>query len=168
MQLLKLTVLSSLLFAFAISFTSCEKEAEKKKTTLYVKTGLPITFAQEVPLPPVPSSAIGSLDVSYDKVTKILTYKFNWSGLTGPVTVFHIHGLAPTGFGPAGVIQTFVNSAIVPCTPGAPTSCGSYSGTFLADGVKVKEDDILNGLYYVNIHTAANPSGEIKGQIRFQ
>jgi hypothetical protein len=169
MQLLKLTVLSSLLFAFAISFTSCEKDAEKNKVTQYVKSGIVLSGAQETPA--TPSAAQGSLDVSYSKASKTLTYKFIWSGLADTITGIHIHGLAPTGFAAAIVqnILTVKNEALFPFRG------GSYSGFLFADGVKVKEEDLLNHLYYLNIHTkGVNPNGgtygggEIRGQIRFQ
>ncbi|MEK7224254.1 MAG: CHRD domain-containing protein [Bacteroidota bacterium] len=32
----------------------------------------------------------------------------------------------------------------------------------------IKELDLLNGNYYINIHTAAYPGGEIRAQIEFQ
>ena len=124
-----------------------------------------MTGAQENPANN--SAALGSLDVFYTRETRILTYSFRWSGLTGPVTVFHIHGLAPPVYS-APVFQTFVPAAIIPCTPGTSTSCGSYSGTLLIDGVTIKEQDLLNGQYYVNVHTSAFGGGEIRGQIRFQ
>jgi CHRD domain len=167
MKLIKLTALLSSLLLLMLAFTGCEKDAEKAKVRLYSKTGIVMSYAQEKPAGPVPSTATGSLNVSYSKDSKTLTYKFSWSGLTGPVTVFHIHGLAPVGFA-APVVQTFTLSGIIPCTPGGPTTCGSYSGTLLADGVAIKEQDILDGFYYVNIHTSSNPGGEIKGQITFQ
>jgi hypothetical protein len=165
MKLMKLTVLPLLLLMCILAFTSCEKNADKKIQTDFSKSGIVMTGAQETPA--TTSSALGSLDVYYTRETRILTYKFTWAGLTGPVTVFHIHGLAPVGY-QAAVIQTFVTTGITPCSPNGPTSCGTYSGTLLVDGTVIKEQDLLNGLYYVNIHTAANPGGEIRGQIRFQ
>ncbi|MEI9911661.1 MAG: CHRD domain-containing protein [Bacteroidota bacterium] len=162
MQLLKLTVLSSLLLALAVSFTSCEKDSEQDRVINYVKSGIVMTGAQETPA--TPSAAQGSLDVTYSKATKTLTYKFTWSGLADTITGIHIHGLAPTGYAAAIVqnILTTKNEAAFPFRG------GSYSGLFYADGVKVKEEDLLNHFYYLNIHTKTYPSGEIRGQIRFQ
>jgi|CXWL01.1.fsa_nt_gi hypothetical protein len=165
MKLIKLTALSSLFFVFVFGITSCEKNAEKKKTTDYEKKGIVLSGAQETPANP--TTALGTMDVFYTKETRILTYTINWSGLTGAVSAMHIHGLAPSGF-PAGVVQSFTTANIVRCPTTTITSCGSYQGTLLADGVAVKEDDILNGVYYVNIHTATYPGGEIRGQVRFQ
>ena len=52
---------------------------------------------------------------------------------------------------------------------------GTISGTLFIDGVALKEADLLNGLYYMNLHTnGANPNGgtygggEIRAQIEFQ
>jgi hypothetical protein len=164
MQLLKLSVLSLSLFAFVFSFSSCEKESEKKKVTEYVKSGIVMSFAQETPAAvQTPSAAIGSLDVFYSKASKVLQYKATWNGLTGNPTAMHVHGLAPIGYA-AGIVQNILTAPNPTLFPVA----GTYSGFFLVDGVKIKEEDLLNGLYYVNIHTTLNPSGEIRGQIRFQ
>ena len=84
--------------------------------------------------------------------------------------------LPPAGFS-TGVIYNIVagsNALFLPFsnppTNTIPTfgATGKVSGTMLADGVVVKEQDLLNGLYYMNIHTAANGGGEIRAQIEFQ
>jgi CHRD domain len=170
MKLIKLTALSSLLFVFLPGMTSCEKNAEKKKTTDYEKTGIIMSGAQETPV--VPSSALGTMDVFYSKETRTLTYKVTWSGLTDSLSLMHIHGLGPTGFA-AGVVQNIVTAAngIYPQkTNGKYTflKSGTISGSLLVDGVVVKEQDLLNGVYYMNIHTPVYPAGEIRGQITFQ
>lgn len=173
MQLLKLSVFSSLLFTFAITLGSCEKEADKKASVEYVKTGIVMSYAQETPAAvTTPSGALGSMDVFYSKSTRTLNYKVTWSGLLDSLSLMHIHGLAPVGYA-AGIVQNIVaasNSIYPQKTAGKFTfsQSGTISGTLLVDGVKVKEEDLLNGLYYINIHTTPNPSGEIRGQIRFQ
>ncbi|MBI5371724.1 MAG: CHRD domain-containing protein [Sphingobacteriales bacterium] len=165
MKLIKLTALSLLLTGSLFIISSCESDAELRRTSDYSKTGIMLTGANETPA--TPTTALGTLDVSYTKSSKILSYTINWSGLTGPVTAAHIHGLAPTGYA-AGVLQSFSTSAIVKCPTVSNTSCGTYKGTLLVDGVVVKEDNLLNGMYYVNLHTATYPAGEIRAQIRFQ
>ena len=161
MKLLKQTVLSLSLFALLLAFGSCEPSAEQKRVTDYEKKGIIMSGAQETP--PAATTAIGSLDVSYSKSTKMLTYKVTWSGLTGNPVAMHIHGLAPVSYA-AGIVQTILSAPNASLFPAS----GSYSGSLLADGVVVKEVDILNGLYYLNIHTAAYPGGELRGQIKFQ
>jgi CHRD domain len=170
MRLIKLTAFSSLILAGALSLSSCEREAEEKKTFLYEKKGIVMSGAQETPA--VPSTSLGSMDVSYSKETKLLTYKVTWSGLADSVLLMHVHGLAPVSFA-ATVVQNIVTASngIYPQkTAGKFTyaKSGSLTGTLLADGVVVKEDNILNGSYYINIHTTPYPNGEIRGQIKFQ
>jgi CHRD domain len=169
MKLIKLTAFTSLLFVLVTGNISCEKNAEKKKQTDYEKKGILMTGAQEVPANP--SAAIGIMDVTYSKETRILNWSVTWSGLAGPVSLMHIHGLAPAGFVASPVLNiitpssgiTVPNATLYPAT-------GKFSGTMLCDGVVIKEQDLLNGLYYMNIHTAAPagyPSGEIRAQISF-
>ena len=169
MKLLKLTAFPLLIAVSMLLLSSCERDAEQKKTTDYEKKGIALTGAQETPA--TPTTALGNMDVFYSKETRILTYSVTWSGLTGPVTAMHIHGLAPRGFA-AGVVQNIITSPSGTgiTTPNATTygAQGKFSGSMFVDGVAVKEQDLLNGMYYVNIHTAAYPGGEIRGQISFQ
>jgi hypothetical protein len=84
----------------------------------------------------------------------------------------HIHGLAPVGFN-AGVVQNIVTPTLGlfnQKTNGKFTfsQSGTISGSFNVDGVTVKEENLLNGFYYMNIHTNTYPGGEIRGQIKFQ
>jgi hypothetical protein len=161
MQLIKQTALSLLTIVFILSFSSCEKESEKDKVTLFTKSGVVLSGAQETP--PNPSAALGSLDITYSKGSKTLVYKFTWTGLADTIVGIHIHALAPQGFA-AGIVQNILttkNEALFPFRG------GSYSGTLLVDGVKIKEENLLNGLYYLNIHSKTYPGGEIRAQIRF-
>lgn len=158
MKLLRLTAFSLLILSF---FTSCETDAELKKTTDFQKIDIPMTGAQVVPTST--SAALGKLNVFYSKETKTLTYSFTWSGLSGnPSVGVGLYGLAPIGYGvsPTTPIQTISTSGL--------TSSGSKSGSVLVDGVVIKEQDLLNGLYYIQLRTAAFPAGEIRGQVIFQ
>lgn len=162
----KLTALSSILLAFLIGLTACERTAEEKKITEFSKLQIPLTGAQETPA--TASSALGTMDVHYSKETRILTYTVNWTGLTGPVTAMHIHGTAPIGYA-AAPVQNIITSSNGIFRPGSAYGATSkVSATMLIDGVVVTENDLLNGFYYINIHTAAYPNGEIRGQIVFQ
>lgn len=175
MQLLRLTVLSSLFLAFAVSFTSCEKEDEKKKDGhYYAKTDIPLTGAQSVPA--TPSGATGSMSVSYSKASKILTYTIKWTGLTDTIRAIEIYGPAPTGYASATVKQTLpgFSTNLKTNQSSYPYQAGTYTGSVFADEVVIKELDILNHLYYVSIRTKAygfaapGLPGEIRGQVRFQ
>jgi hypothetical protein len=162
MQLLKLTVLSSLLFTFAVSFISCERDSEMAKTLVYTKTDIPMTGAQSVPVSA--STATGSLSVNYNKTSKTLNYSFTWTGLSAPPSKLTIYGPAPTGYGTSNVKQAIITAA----NPTLYPVSGSYTGSLTVDDVVIVEQELLNHLYYVTIITPAYPGGEIRGQIRFQ
>jgi hypothetical protein len=82
-----------------------------------------------------------------------LTWKLTWAKLTGGATAAHIH---LGGMGKSG-------NVIVPlCTPcGAAT--GSKTGTATISASLLKT--IQKHGTYVNVHTAKNPNGEIRGQL---
>jgi hypothetical protein len=103
---------------------------------------------QEVP--PNGSPGTGSLEGRLDKTTNLLRWKVTYSGLTGPATAGHFHGPASIGQN-AGVVVPFTN----------PASPIEGQQTLTAAQVA----DLTAGKWYVNIHTAANPGGEIRGQV---
>jgi hypothetical protein len=115
--------------------------AEKMKATLDSKSETP----------PNASTATGTADINYDAASKKLTWKLTYSGLTGPATAAHFHGPAEAG----------KNAGVAVAIPNATTSPSEGSAT-LTDA---QAADLLAGKYYVNVHTAANPGGEIRGQV---
>jgi uncharacterized protein (TIGR03118 family) len=107
--------------------------------------------ASEVPAVTTPATGVGTFSIEGSN----LTYYITFSGLTGPATASHIHGAA-TPLINAGVIIPFT----VP-SPGA--TAGTISGTAVLTPSQMT--DITNGMAYANIHTGANPGGEIRGQL---
>jgi hypothetical protein len=103
-------------------------------------------------VPKTTSSGKGRFQATFDTQSKVLTYTLTFDGLTGPATVAHIHGPA-TRAQNAGVI--------VPLGDKSPTSPITGTATLTDDQVKALQSAKL----YVNVHTAANPGGEIRGQI---
>ena len=173
MKLIKLTALPLAVLGFLVILNSCESDAEMKKTTDFSKSGIVMTGSKEVP--PNTSAAIGKLDVYYTRETRVLTYTVTWTGLTDSITSMQIRGLAPEGYASATVVQNIVassNGIFAQKTSGKYTysKSGSLTGTLLVDGVLVKENDLINGQYYINIFTNSPlyPQGEIRGQIKFQ
>jgi hypothetical protein len=82
-----------------------------------------------------------------------LAWKLTWAKLSGPAAAAHIHLGA---MGKAG-------NVIVPlCTPCGAAS-GSKSGTATIPASLLKT--IQKHGTYVNVHTAKNPNGEIRGQL---
>ena len=128
-----------------------------EKNSILSKTGLPLSSAQEVPANS--STGHGNMDVSYNKDNHFLKYTVNWTGLTDKPTMAHIHGTAVKGVN-AGV-QHDLTSVLV------KTTAGSFTDSVNVDEKAIKEDSLLKGFYYINIHTPANPGGEIRGQIEF-
>ncbi len=121
------------------------------------KKGLPLGPDQEVPVNN--STASGTMDVAYNKDSRVLTYTVSWSGLTDAPTMAHIHGIAARGAN-AGVVHDLTGSLEKAAT-------GSFTNSVTIDESTIKEDSLLSGFYYINIHTAAHPGGEIRGQIEF-
>lgn len=135
-------------------FSGCKDHDLQEVIT---QNGLPLSGIQESPQRI--TAATGTADVSYNKTTKMLTFTMNWFNLSGVPIGAHIHGTAPRGTN-AGV--QFDLTSLIP-----KTTTGTLTTSVPVDGVKIKEEDLLNGLYYLNIHTVANPGGEIRGQIEF-
>jgi len=101
-------------------------------------------------VPPNTTSGTGTATVSLDPATREITWNVTFSGLTGPATVAHIHGPAPAGKN-AGVLIWLVPK-------GKPV-------TSPLTGSATQADDLTSGQCYVNVHTAAHPGGEIRGQL---
>jgi hypothetical protein len=174
MKLIKLTALPIIILSSLIVLNSCESDAEMKKTTDFQKVGIVMSGSQETP--PNASTAIGKLDVFYTRETRTLTYTVLWSGLSDSVKSMTIQGLAPIGYASPTIVQNIVASSggvYAQKTSGKFTygKSGSLTGTLLVDGVVIKENDLINGQYYINIvpnSPAAYAGGEIRGQIVFQ
>jgi hypothetical protein len=106
--------------------------------------------SQEVP--PVNTAANGTAEVTYDHKTNNLKWRVSYSGLSGPATAAHIH--CPAGPGAnAGVVVPFTAVGTSPFSGEKTITPAQYA-------------DLAAGLCYANIHTAANPGGEIRGQLR--
>jgi glucose/arabinose dehydrogenase len=86
-----------------------------------------------------------------------LAFNINYSGLGGPASAAHIHGPA------AGSASAGVQINLEPFHLGAFSTNGTFSGSVPL--TPAQRNMILNGQTYVNIHTAANPGGEIRGQL---
>ncbi len=109
---------------------------------------VPMSAANEVP--PNSSGATGTAKVDLDG--NVLKWTVTYSGTTGPVTAGHFHGPAMPGAN-AGVVVPF---------PGPISSPITGTATLTAAQVA----DLKAGLWYVNLHTAAHPGGELRGQVK--
>jgi CHRD domain len=134
------TMLATVVLGTAIAFAG-PAIADKMKATLDGKSEVPA----------VTSAGKGTADIDYDAATKKLTWKVTYSGLSGPATAAHFHGPAEAG----------KNAGVAVAIPNATSSPAEGSAT-LTDA---QAADLMAGKFYVNVHTAANPGGEIRGQV---
>lgn len=105
-----------------------------------------LSAAQEVPL--TGSLASGMLMVTYDKTSNKMDYTITYSGVTP--TAMHFHKGA---VGVAGGVEQEV--------PGPYSSGMMGTLTLTAD----QETDLLANGWYLNVHSATSPGGEIRGQV---
>ena len=134
------TMFAALAFG-AVVVLAGPASAEKFKATLDGKSEVP----------PTTTAGKGTADIDYDLATKKLSWKLSYSGLSGPATAAHFHGPAEAG----------KNAGVAVAIPNATKSPAEGSAT-LTDQ---QAADLEAGKYYVNVHTAANPAGEIRGQV---
>jgi len=145
------------IFFLTVTFYACKKDTETVTNTVkdpvYFLRGN-ATGAQEAPNK-VTTTATGTLAGRYNKDSNTLSYTVTWTGLTGGnATAGHFHGPADPGVA-AGVV--------LPFTGIASATSGTFSGT--ATLTDAQETDLLNGMWYFNIHDATYPGGEIRGQV---
>ncbi len=104
--------------------------------------------------------------ISYDDVANLLTLNVGWgssqgfTNLSSSLTAAHIHGPTASNNG-AGFTQT--SGVAFGLTPSSTTNTGG----FFADAPILfsagQEIDLLNGKFYINIHTSNNGGGELRG-----
>ena len=113
-----------------------------------VKFEAELSGAEQVP--PVETSATGTADVTFDTETKVLSWSVEYSGLSGDATAAHFHGPAEPGETAGPVVPIEVEPS-------------PLEGE--AELTDEQAEDLAEGRWYVNIHTAQNPGGEIRGQV---
>lgn len=104
----------------------------------------------------------------YDLATNILNVSFNFSGLTNGLADIgnggiHIHDAgAVDPFGSNGGIVFSLNSGA------SNVAIGSTSGSIMTSTTALsqsQEDALLNGQFYVNIHSGEFNGGELRGNL---
>ena len=133
------------LIAFALSLSACGSMKASNTMPLTAK----LSGVNEVPANT--SAGTGMLDASLDKLTNVLTWTVTYAGLSGPVKAGHFHGPASAG----------VNASVALGFTGNVDSPIKGSATLTA----AQAAEVMAGKWYVNLHTAANPGGEVRGQV---
>jgi hypothetical protein len=110
-----------------------------------------LSGSQEVP--PVDTEGNGTGTVDFDPSTNELSWSIEFSGLSGPATAAHFHGPAAAG-----------------TNAGVQVNIGEVSGLESpmegsAELTAEQAEWLMDGELYVNIHTAENPDGEVRGQV---
>lgn len=117
--------------------------------------GAQLSGAQEVPAVTTSARGAASFTLNATRDTLFITAAFN--GLSGPITQAHVHDGARGVNGPVVTnLLQFVQGNRMQ---------GFLTGTDLD---RAKLSKYLRGEYYINVHTAANPGGEIRGQIEVE
>jgi hypothetical protein len=129
-------------------------------TALFVGFGMAVASAEAVKLkadlkgsnevPPNSSPASGTAEATLDTGTKVLTWVVTFKDLTGPAVGAHFHGPSEPGKN-AGIVVPF------------KTTQSPIEGTATLTDTQIS--DLLAGKWYANIHTAANPGGELRGNM---
>jgi CHRD domain len=102
-------------------------------------------------VPPAASPGNGSVDAAFNKDTMQLRWKVTYAGMTGQATAGHFHGPAAVGAN-AGVALGWTN----------PITTGMQGSATLTSQ---QAADLIAGRWYANIHSAAFPGGELRGQM---
>ena len=152
-------VASAVLMAAIVASATVLACDDNNNTLLPTTTTFVTTMNGAGENPPKNVPGVGTATIV--KSAGVYTFTINFSGMSGPLTGAHIHGPAPTGVN-ANIIVPF-------SVAGAGTS-GTLTGTFSSTNTAAISNDSLDvlmrtGNAYVNLHTAANPGGEIRGQL---
>jgi hypothetical protein len=126
--------------AIAVGCTSMSASTDTQTVTL--------SGANEVP--PVTTAATGTATVTI-KPDRSVSVKVSVSGMTA--TASHIHEGAAGANGPV----------IVPFTKTADNTFTAPDGAKLTEG---QYESYKQGKLYVNVHSAANPGGEVRAQLK--
>ena len=136
----------SILLLTILTLSACDKPITGENI---IKLSTDLSAKNEVP--PISSDADGEVAVTIDQKNNKLIWEIEYEDLTGAVTAAHFHGPATNG----------QNANVALPINGNLTSPIKGEATL----TPAQTTDVLAGKWYVNIHTAVNPDGEIRGQL---
>jgi len=153
-QLLFIVIIS------VLALGACKKYKSKPVTPNPIRTAnVVLNGMTEVPV--VTTNGSGTATVNYNTTSKVITYQINWI-LNSPqstTTDMHFHG-AENG-------SATISSPVVIAITGFSTgSSGTLNGTTRIL-TNAEANQLLAGKWYINVHSAAFPAGEIRGNIIF-
>jgi hypothetical protein len=150
---------AGLIAAIVVSATAiaCGSDDNKITTPPTPTFAATMNGAGEVPV----KAVAGTGNATIVKNGATYTYTITYTGMTGPLTGAHIHGPAAAGANA---------NVIVPFDVVGAGASGTLTGTFTGTtNVNITPDSLdklmTSGNAYVNLHTATNGGGEIRGQL---
>lgn len=114
--------------------------------------------ASETGTPNSSSNGMGSAVFSLSNTFDTLRYNILLTNLSGPIQAAHFHQAAPNTDGPvvfdlgSSINGNVISGMWTSNTPGTPLNQALVNA-------------MLSGNLYVNVHTSANPNGEVRGQV---
>jgi hypothetical protein len=141
------------------TFSGCKKDDDEEVDKMKRVT-VTLSGAQETPA--INSTGTGSAKLVFDPLLKTINYTITWTlgSSTATTTNMHFHG-AEDG-------SDLKSSGVALGITGFTTAnTGTLSGTTvpLTD---IQVAQLLAGKWYLNIHSSTVPSGELRGNIKFQ
>ncbi|MBK8146388.1 MAG: CHRD domain-containing protein [Bacteroidetes bacterium] len=144
-----------LLTAFAAFFSNAALAHTEFEHTGNLLVTARLDGSQSIPAVTTNASGIASVFINSTMDTAKIQVTVN--GLSGGITGIHIHEGKK---GSSGAVVTDLATKLV-----GNTSQLLIAGTSLT---KTWISKLLSGQYYINIHTLANPGGEIRGQLTLE
>jgi len=135
------------LLALSLAFTGCKNDNDATPTPMDNTVRLVATLNGQQEVPATTSMATGTFMGMVNPTTRVMTYEVRYSGFTP--TAGHIHAGAPGQNGPVVIGFSSIASPIT----------GQVTLT------QSRLDSMRAGNFYVNLHSAAFPGGEIRGNI---
>ena len=136
-------LLALVLLLTLVALANPDNAAAKGGRPLFVD----LSWDNEVP-PSSGNTATGSAVFRLNQGQKEICFDITTRGLTGPVLNDHIHKA-----------EAGINGGVVVNLGGALSGCVTVD----ADLIKAIRKNPTG--YYLNLHTAANPGGEVRGQL---
>lgn len=150
--------MNKLMISSAALLITLSQTAAADHLTEYI---FPLTVGQTNPPATIPAGVpepSGLAKVMIDSNAMTIAWDVDYQDLTGPIVAPGAHFHGPAALGSNASVEIFLTDG----NPPEPAS-GNLSGTAALDAQQLS--DVLDGLWYLNVHTADNMSGEIRGQV---